>query len=85
MTFFHPFTHRFSDIERNKVSTLKDCTGHLSILFMTGKHALGEVGVHITDNAAGEHRRAAVFSLGGRPLEAAHEELCPAGPCKIFS
>ena len=21
MTFFHPFTHRFSDIERNKVST----------------------------------------------------------------
>jgi hypothetical protein len=65
MTFFHPFTHRFSDIERNKVSTKETphviCNRRLS---MAGKHALGEVGVHIANDAIGELRRAAFFILG---------------------
>jgi hypothetical protein len=45
---------------------------------MAGKHALGEVGVHIADDATSELRRAAIFILGGRSIKAAHKEFCPA-------
>jgi len=54
MSFFHPFSHRFSDIERTKVSALEDSSFLFPNYSMAGKHALGEARVYIANNIAGE-------------------------------
>ena len=54
MSFFHPFSHRFSDIERTKVSALEDPSFLFPNYSLSGKHALGEIRVYIANDLVGE-------------------------------
>ena len=64
MNFFHPFSHRFSDIERTKVSVLDDPHFLFPTYSLVGKPALGEARVYIANDTVGEPGRAPV--LGNR-------------------
>jgi hypothetical protein len=54
MSFFYPFNHRFSDIDRTKVSALEDPSFLFPIYLLAGKHALGETRVYIADDVVGK-------------------------------
>ena len=54
MWFFHPFSHRFSDMRRDSVCAIQTPSGHSAGHFNTGESTMGSTGMHSPDNLAFE-------------------------------
>lgn len=84
MSFFHPFSHRFSDMPRNKVWLYclhSQSSWNLILHFLKVQHSLGSLRMFNTDHTHGESGWIEVLIFRRRFLEANCQELCPVGSC----
>lgn len=85
LSFFHPFSHRFSDMEKDKAKIPAFYYLPFSTQPLSGKSSLGQAGVLTHVNPHSQPRRHPVLVYRRPTVEAINEEFCSTWSSKAYT